>query len=52
MYLYLHSLPQALHNINAERMKSEGCSHEDFLAAMKKDDAFDAALTETGGQVV
>ena len=39
---------QAMHNINAERLKREGCSHEVFLNAMKVDDVFDAPLTPTG----
>ena len=43
---------QAKHNINAERMRSEGCSHEEFLEAMRIDDAFDAPLTALGVQQV
>lgn len=39
---------QALHNINAERMRAEGCSFEAFLAQMKEDDALDASLTDLG----
>jgi broad specificity phosphatase PhoE len=39
---------QAQHNINAERMKKEGCSHDAFLKAMQTDDQFDAALTALG----
>ena len=39
---------QAMHNVNAERLKREGCSHEVFLNAMKEDDVFDAPLTPTG----
>eukprot|EP00613_Pedinella_sp_CCMP2098_P076046 CAMPEP_0171959066 /NCGR_PEP_ID=MMETSP0993-20121228/145046_1 /TAXON_ID=483369 /ORGANISM="non described non described, Strain CCMP2098" /LENGTH=256 /DNA_ID=CAMNT_0012606493 /DNA_START=21 /DNA_END=791 /DNA_ORIENTATION=+ len=39
---------QAAHNINAERMRKEGCTHEEFLQAMKQDDTFDSPLTQSG----
>jgi broad specificity phosphatase PhoE len=39
---------QAMHNINAERLKAEGCSHDVFLRAMEIDDAHDAPLTDLG----
>ena len=39
---------QALHNVNAERMRAEGCSYEEFIAQMQADDAFDADLTSKG----
>jgi broad specificity phosphatase PhoE len=39
---------QAAHNVNAERMKGEGCTYDEFLLAMEKDDAFDAPLTPHG----
>jgi hypothetical protein len=43
---------QAMHNINAERMRDTGCSHEVFLQAMKDDDHFDSPLTDLGRQQV
>lgn len=43
---------QAMHNINAERMRDSGCSHEVFLQAMKDDDHFDSPLTDLGRQQV
>jgi broad specificity phosphatase PhoE len=39
---------QAMHNVNAERIKAEGCTHDEFIAAMLADDEFDAALTDIG----
>lgn len=39
---------QATHNINAEALRSNGCSFEEFLAQMKADDEFDSKLTAAG----
>ena len=39
---------QATHNVRAEALREQGCSHEAFLAAMAQDDEFDAALTPAG----
>jgi broad specificity phosphatase PhoE len=39
---------QAMHNVNAERMRESGCSYEAFIQAMKDDDHFDSPLTALG----
>lgn len=39
---------QASHNVNAEAMRAKGCTFEQFIAQMKKDDVFDAPLTQIG----
>jgi broad specificity phosphatase PhoE len=39
---------QAQHNPRAEVAKAGGCSHDEFIALMREDDALDAALTEEG----
>mmetsp|Transcript_38202 Transcript_38202/g.94705 ORF Transcript_38202/g.94705 Transcript_38202/m.94705 type:complete len:161 (-) Transcript_38202:558-1040(-) len=39
---------QAAHNVRAEGKREAGCSHEEFIEAMKEDDALDADLTELG----
>jgi broad specificity phosphatase PhoE len=39
---------QALHNVNAEAMRASGCTFEQFIAQMKRDDVFDAPLTQFG----
>ena len=36
---------QALHNVRAEGLRSEGCSFETFINTMREDDALDADLT-------
>ena len=41
---------QAMHNVNAERMRESGCSYEAFIHAMKDDDHFDSPLTALGRQ--
>jgi broad specificity phosphatase PhoE len=37
-----------MHNINAEIIRDAGCSYEEFLDQMRKDDVFDAPLTTSG----
>ena len=37
-----------MHNVNAERMRAAGCSWDEFIEAMRKDDELDARLTEMG----
>jgi broad specificity phosphatase PhoE len=39
---------QAMHNINAEPMRAAGCSWDEFIEAMRRDDALDSPLTELG----
>jgi broad specificity phosphatase PhoE len=39
---------QATHNPRAEKAKSEGCSHDEFMELMRQDDSLDAELTEWG----
>ena len=39
---------QATHNPRAEAAREQGCSHEEFLEWMRKDDSLDAELTELG----
>jgi broad specificity phosphatase PhoE len=39
---------QAAHNVRAEGKREAGCSHEEFIAAMKEDDELDADLTDKG----
>jgi broad specificity phosphatase PhoE len=39
---------QATHNVRAEVAREAGCSHEEFIAAMKADDEVDAELTHEG----
>lgn len=39
---------QATHNVRAEVRREEGCSHEEFIAAMQADDQLDADLTDKG----
>ena len=39
---------QALHNVRAEGLRSEGCSFETFINTMREDDALDADLTPLG----
>lgn len=39
---------QALHNVRAEGLRSNGCDFDTFLATMKEDDAYDADLTDLG----
>mmetsp|Transcript_11913 Transcript_11913/g.33022 ORF Transcript_11913/g.33022 Transcript_11913/m.33022 type:complete len:360 (-) Transcript_11913:126-1205(-) len=39
---------QATHNPRAEKAKEEGCSFDEFLAWMRKDDSLDSPLTELG----
>jgi broad specificity phosphatase PhoE len=39
---------QALHNPRTEAAREAGCSHDEFLALMRHDDALDAELTALG----
>jgi broad specificity phosphatase PhoE len=39
---------QAQHNVRAEAKRDAGCPFEEFIDAMKLDDAFDADLTDVG----
>ena len=39
---------QATHNPRAEAAREQGCSHEEFLEWMRKDDSLDSELTELG----
>lgn len=41
---------QAAHNPRAEKAKEAGCTHEEFLEAMRQDDVLDAPLTDLGIQ--
>jgi len=41
---------QAAHNPRAEAAKEAGCSHEEFLEAMRQDDVLDAPTTDLGKQ--
>ena len=46
--LYVVRHGQALHNPRAEVARAAGCSMEEFVEWMRKDDALDAELTELG----
>ena len=39
---------QAQHNVRAEAMRDAGCPFDEFIDQMRKDDAFDADLTDVG----
>jgi len=39
---------QATHNPRAEAARAQGCSHEEFLEWMRRDDSLDSELTELG----
>ena len=39
---------QAQHNVRAEAKRDAGCPFDEFIDQMRKDDAFDADLTEAG----